>query len=153
MMFVGLETGSIRLFKQFMKGKSYPYRPEQWPEVVLEGAEIMNRANWFPMCTFIIGLPGEVDADVRESLDLLYSLKNAKCCVIPTLFVPLEDTRLEFIEGARIARLTDLQWELFFTCWRYNIDFFRAKRACNGSSTWAFHCITTPSAANSSASR
>ena len=69
MMFVGLETGSVRLFKQFMKGKSYPYRPEQWPDVVLKGMEIMNRANWFPMCTFIIGLPGETDADMRESLE------------------------------------------------------------------------------------
>jgi radical SAM superfamily enzyme YgiQ (UPF0313 family) len=129
MMFVGLETGSVRLFRQFMKGKSYPYRPEQWPDVVLKGMETMNRANWFPMCTFIIGLPGETDADVRESLDLLYSMKHAKWCVIPTLFVPLEDTRLEKAGGAKIARLTDLQWEFFFTCWRYNIDFFRREKS------------------------
>ena len=129
MMFVGLETGSVRLFKQFMKGKSYPYRPEQWPDVVLKGMEIMNRANWFPMCTFIIGLPGETDADMRESLDLLYSLKDAKWCVIPTLFVPLEDTRLASQDAARIARMTDLQWEFFFTCWRYNLDFFRREKS------------------------
>jgi radical SAM superfamily enzyme YgiQ (UPF0313 family) len=51
---------------------------------VLKGMEIMNCANWFPMCTFIIGLPGETDADVRESLDSLYVLKDAKWCVIPT---------------------------------------------------------------------
>jgi len=76
------------------------------------------------MCTFIIGLPGETDADMRESLDLLYSLKGAKWCVIPTLFVPLEDTKLESKESARIMRLTDLQWEFFFTCWRHNVDFF-----------------------------
>jgi len=135
MMFVGLETGSTRLFSQYMKGKSYPYRPEQWPDVVLKGMEIMNRANWFPMCTFIIGLPGETDADMRESLDLLHSLKGAKWCVIPTLFVPLEDTRLESKEGARIGRLTDLQWEFFFTCWRYNIDFFRREKSVQ----WKFN--------------
>jgi radical SAM superfamily enzyme YgiQ (UPF0313 family) len=129
MMFVGLETGSVRLFKQFMKGKSYPYRPEQWPDVILKGMEIMNRGNWFPMCTFIVGLPGETDADVRESLDLLHALKNARWCVIPTLFVPLEATRLEAKEGAKIARLTDLQWEFFFTCWRYNVDFFRSQKS------------------------
>lgn len=129
MMFVGLETGSVRLFKRFMRGKSYPFRPEQWPDVVLKGMEVMNRANWFPMCTFIIGLPDETDADVRESLDLLYALKDAKWCVIPTLFVPLEDTRLASSEGAKIARLTDLQWEFFFTCWRYNLDFFRREKS------------------------
>jgi len=125
MMFVGLETGSVRLFKQFMKGKSYPFRPEQWPDVVLKGMETMNRHNWFPMCTFILGLPGETPQDTRESLDLLFALKDAKWCVIPTLFVPLEDTRLENKRSARILELTDLQWEFFFTCWRYNIDFFR----------------------------
>jgi radical SAM superfamily enzyme YgiQ (UPF0313 family) len=135
MMFVGLETGSVRLFKQFMRGKSYPFRPEQWPDVVMKGMEIMNRANWFPMCTFILGLPGETPADTRESLDLLHSLKDAKWCVIPTLFVPLEDTRMEKQEGARLARLTDLQWEFFFTAWRYNIDFFRRERSVQ----WKFN--------------
>lgn len=135
MMFVGLETGSVRLFKQFMKGKSYPFRPEQWPDVVMKGMEIMNRANWFPMCTFILGLPGETPADTRESLDLLHSLKDAKWCVIPTLFVPLDDTRMAKQEGARLARLTDLQWEFFFTAWRYNIDFFRRERSVQ----WKFN--------------
>jgi radical SAM superfamily enzyme YgiQ (UPF0313 family) len=135
MMFVGLETGSVRLFKQFMKGKAYPFRPEQWPDVVLKGMQVMNRHNWFPMCTFIIGLPGETREDTRDSLDLLFALRDAKWCVIPTLFVPLEDTRLEKKEGARIARLTDLQWEFFFTCWRYNIDFFRSQRSVQ----WKFN--------------
>jgi radical SAM superfamily enzyme YgiQ (UPF0313 family) len=135
MMFVGLETGSVRLFKQFMKGKSYPFRPEQWPDVVLKGMEIMNRHNWFPMCTFIVGLPGETRQDTKESLDLLFALKDAKWCVIPTLFVPLEDTRMQSSEGAKVARLTDLQWEFFFTCWRYNMDFFRREKSVQ----WKFN--------------
>lgn len=134
MMFVGLETGSVRLFEQFMKGKSYPFKPSQWPDVVLKGMEVMNRHNWFPMCTFIVGLPGETREDTKQSLDLLYSLKGAKWSVIPTLFTPLEDTRLSHQKSARVVELTDLQWEFFFTCWRYNIDFFR------GSSVqWKFN--------------
>src|SRR5262249_33107068 len=27
--------------------------------------------------------------------------------------------------GAKLVELTDLQWEFFFTCWRYNLDFHR----------------------------
>jgi radical SAM superfamily enzyme YgiQ (UPF0313 family) len=50
-LFIGIETGSVRLFKEFMKGKGYPFRPEQWPDVVLKGMEILNRSNWFPFCT------------------------------------------------------------------------------------------------------
>lgn len=128
MMFVGLETGSVRLFKQFMPGKSYPFKPEQWPDVVMKGIHNMNKRNWFPMATFIIGLPGETREDTKESLDLLFALRSAKWCVIPTLFVPLDDTRMGSTDGAKVARLTDLQWEFFFTCWRYNIDFFRRQR-------------------------
>ncbi|MGH9657553.1 MAG: hypothetical protein ACRD96_03355, partial [Bryobacteraceae bacterium] len=30
---------------------------------------------------------------------------------------------------------TDLQWEFFFTCWRYNIDFFRRERSVQ----WKFN--------------
>lgn len=125
MAFIGLETGSPRLFKTFMPGKGYPFRPEQWPDVVLKGMEILNRANWFPFCTWVIGLPGETAADTRQSLDLLYALKDAKCCMVPTLFVPLEDTPMAKRESARLVDLTDLQWEFFFTCWRHNLDFFR----------------------------
>jgi hypothetical protein len=123
--FIGLETGSPRLFEQFMKGKGYPYRPNQWPDVVLKGMELLNKHNWFPLCTWIIGLPGETKEDTKQSLDLLYALKDAKWCAIPTLFVPLDDTRLEKTSSANLAELTDLQWEFFFTCWRYNLDFFR----------------------------
>ena len=127
-LFIGLETGSTRMFEKYMKGKAYPYRPSQWPDVVLKGMDILNRRNWFPFCTWIIGLPGETDADTKESLDLLHALKDAKWCVVPTLFTPLEDTRLRNGTSAKLPRLTELQWEFFFTCWRYNLDFFRPQR-------------------------
>jgi len=124
-LFISLETGSVRIFKQYMKGKASPYRPEQWPDVVLKGMEILNRHDWFPICTFILGLPGETREDTRHSLDLLFALKDAKWCVIPTLFVPLEDTRLERKESAKLVEMTNVQWEFFSTAWRYNVDFWR----------------------------
>ncbi len=124
-LFIGLETGSARLFNQFMKGKAYPYKAEQWHEVVLKGIDLMNRHNWFPFATFIVGLPGETDEDTKRSLDLLHALKDAKWVVIPTLFVPLDETRMGQNDSAKLANLTELQWEFFFTCWRYNIDFYR----------------------------
>jgi hypothetical protein len=56
---IGLETGSPRLFETYMKGKAYPYKAHQWRDVILKGMEILNRHNWYPFCTFIIGLPGD----------------------------------------------------------------------------------------------
>jgi len=125
-LFVGLETGSPRLFNKYMKGKAYPYTADQWHDVVLKGMELMNKANWFPFGTFIVGLPEETEEDTKRSLDLLHALKGSKWVVIPTLFVSLDDTRMEEKESARLYKLTELQWEFFYTCWRYNIDFYRS---------------------------
>lgn len=108
-----------------MKGKAYPYKAEQWHDVVLKGMEIMNRSNWFPFCTWIIGLPGESDDDVKKSLDLLHALQGAKWVSIPTLFVSLDETRMGGQDSAQLYKLTELQWEFFYTCWRYNLDFYR----------------------------
>ncbi|MCA1815707.1 MAG: B12-binding domain-containing radical SAM protein [Acidobacteria bacterium] len=124
---IGLETGSPRLFNQFMKGKAYPYKAHQWRDVVLKGMEVLNRHNWYPFCTFIIGLPGETDEDTKQSLDLLYDLRDMKGTIVPTWFVPLEDTRMAGKASAKLVEMTDLQWEFFFTCWRYNREFWRGR--------------------------
>lgn len=119
---IGLETGSPRIFNTFMKGKAYPYKAHQWRDVVLKGMEILNRHNWYPFCTFIIGLPGETDEDTKLSLDFLSDLRDAKGMFVPTWFVPLEDTRMAQKSSAKLIEMTDLQWEFFFTCWRYNLE-------------------------------
>jgi radical SAM superfamily enzyme YgiQ (UPF0313 family) len=125
---IGLETGSARLFNTYMKGKAYPYKAHQWRDVVLQGMEILNRHNWFPFCTFIVGLPGETDEDTKQSLDLLYDLRDAKGTFVPTFFVPLEDTRMAQKSSAKLIEMTDLQWEFFFTCWKYNLSFWYGKQ-------------------------
>jgi radical SAM superfamily enzyme YgiQ (UPF0313 family) len=121
---IGLETGSPRLFDVFMKGKAYPYKANQWRDVVLKGMEILNKHNWYPFCTFIIGLPGETEKDTKDSLDLLFDLRDAKGMFVPTWFVPLENTRMQKKESAKLIEMTDLQWEFFFTCWKYNREFY-----------------------------
>jgi radical SAM superfamily enzyme YgiQ (UPF0313 family) len=122
---IGLETGSPRLFEQYMKGKAYPYKAYQWRDVVLKGMEILNRHNWYPFNTFIIGLPGETDDDTKQSLDMLYDLRDAKGMFVPTWFVPLENTRMQKRDSAKLIQMSDLQWEFFFTCWKYNLEFYR----------------------------
>jgi radical SAM superfamily enzyme YgiQ (UPF0313 family) len=124
---IGLETGSPRLFDTFMKGKAYPYKAHQWRDVVLKGMEILNKHNWFPFCTFIIGLPGETEQDTKDSLNLLYDLRDAKGTFVPTFFVPLENTRMQQKDSAKLIEMTDLQWEFFYTCWKYNMHFWHGR--------------------------
>src|SRR6202140_1280936 len=80
-----------------------------------KGMETLNKHNWCPFCTFIIGLPGETDEDNRESLNLLYDLRDAKGTFVPTFFVPLENTRMQQKDSAKLIEMTALQGELSYT--------------------------------------
>lgn len=121
----GIETGSVRLFKQRMGGKALPFKPEEWPEVVKQAIGILNDNRWFPLTTWLVGLPGEDEEDVNATLELLDDMKGMKLFFTPLLWVPLRPSILS--EGSRpeIEALTDLQWEVFTRSWQFNLDVWR----------------------------
>jgi radical SAM superfamily enzyme YgiQ (UPF0313 family) len=121
---IGLETGSVSLAKKIMPGKSAPFPIEEWPSVFIQGLTIMNRNNWFPVVTLIIGSPEETDEDTRATLDLVYEAERRKLFAffIPSIFTPLHDTRMSAQEGvAETRQLTPLQWQLMMKCWKMNV--------------------------------
>ena len=71
---IGLETGSVRMARQIMPSKGVPFPIEEWPSVVVRGLEELNRNNWFPAMTLIVGNPGETDEDVMATIDLIYEV-------------------------------------------------------------------------------
>lgn len=128
---IGIETGSPRLAAQTMAGKALPFDIRDWQEIVVEGIQILNRNNWFPVCTFIVGLPGETDDDVRQSLDLLYRLRHNKILYVPSIFTPLEETRMASGHALKPRELTRLQWEFILTAWRQSLDFAVVRKRSN----------------------
>jgi hypothetical protein len=121
---IGLETGSVRMAKKIMPSKGVPFSIEDWPSVVLEGLRILNENNWFPMMTLIVGNPGETDEDVMETLDLVYEIERRGlfAFLVPSIFTPLHDTRMEKERGVSETRqLTRLQWQLMMKCWKMNL--------------------------------
>ena len=120
---IGIETGSPRLAALTMSGKSLPFDIRDWQEIVVEGTNILNDNNWFPVYTFIVGLPNETDDDVKQSLDLLHRLKNNKVLYVPSIFTPLEDTRMASGHAMKARELTQLQWEFIMTAWKQSRDF------------------------------
>jgi radical SAM superfamily enzyme YgiQ (UPF0313 family) len=121
---IGLETGSVRIAKQIMPGKGVPFNIDDWPSVVLEGLRVLNENNWFPAMTLIVGSPGETDQDVRETLDLVYEIERRGlfAFLIPSIFTPLHDTRMEMEKGVTETRqLSPLQWQLMMKCWKMNL--------------------------------
>jgi radical SAM superfamily enzyme YgiQ (UPF0313 family) len=121
---VGLETGSVRMAKQIMPSKGVPFPIEEWQSVFIRGLEVMNRNNWFPAATLIVGNPGETDEDVKATLDLIYEVERRGLFAffIPSIFTPLHDTRMEDKKGvSQTKELTPLQWQLMMKCWKMNL--------------------------------
>jgi radical SAM superfamily enzyme YgiQ (UPF0313 family) len=121
---IGLETGSVRMARQIMPSKGVPFAVEDWPSVVLEGLRVLNENNWFPVMTLIIGNPGETDEDVEATLDLVYEMERRGlfAFLVPSIFTPLHDTRMEKKQGVTETRqLTPRQWQLMMKCWKLNL--------------------------------
>ena len=121
---IGLETGSVRMARQIMPSKGVPFSIDDWPSVVLESLRVANQNNWFPMMTLMVGNPGETDQDVQETLDLIYEMERRRlfAFLIPSIFTPLHDTRMEHQTGVTHTRqLSPLQWQLLMKCWKHNL--------------------------------
>lgn len=121
---IGLETGSVRMAKIIMPGKGVPFPIEEWPSVVVRGLEVLNRNNWFPAMTLMIGNPGETDDDVKATIDLIYEVERRGLFAffIPSIFTPLHDTRMAARKGVtETKQLTALQWQLMMKCWKMNL--------------------------------
>jgi hypothetical protein len=121
---IGLETGSIRMAKQIMPSKGVPIPIDERQSVVIRGLEVLNKHNWFPAMTLIVGNPGETDDDCKATLDLIYEVERRGLFAffIPSIFTPLHDTRMEKKKGVTETRqLSPLQWQLMMKCWKMNL--------------------------------
>ena len=112
----GLETASSSLIKKHMPIKVKPFSPDEWSKVALEGIKLLNRNYIFPANTIIIGLPGEQDEDVQETIDMIKSLEEMSTIVIPLLYTDFKNSE----NSISNKKLSKLQWELDYACWRLN---------------------------------
>lgn len=121
---IGLETGSVTMAKKIMASKGVPFAIDHWQSIVLEGLKVLNENNWFPAMTLIVGNPDETDEDNMATLDLIYEMERRGlfAFLIPSIFTPLHDTRMEMEKGVTQTRnLTPLQWQLMMKCWKMNL--------------------------------
>ena len=122
---IGLETGSPRLIKKYMKDKTKPYNPNKWRELVLEGINILNENHWHPLLNLITGLPDENEEDVIKTLDLIDDLKDNNVFYYVFYFVPLEGCELEKHNFFSFDDISERRWELFIRCWSKTIKWLQ----------------------------
>ncbi len=121
----GVETGSIRLIRKYMSGKALPFKAEEWPDLVEQAIGILNDNDWYPLTTWIIGLPGEQEKDVLATLELLDRLKGAILFYVPLFLVALQPSRFGKLSQPGVTTLTEMQWEFFARAWEFNLDIWR----------------------------
>jgi len=118
----GIESGSIRIMKKYMRGKIWPYEIEKYHEVNVQGLGILNDNGWRPMATLITGWPDETPDDTVQTLELLDKIRGHDVFLVPLMFIPLEDTKLRHERRVDLQTMTSEQWDVFATAWRINID-------------------------------
>ncbi len=117
----GVETGSPRMIKKHMSGKCKPFKPEDWPSMVVEAFEILAENNWVPCATLIIGLPGEEEKDTELTIELVRELKPFKSLIVPLFYVAMgamKDRTTSFT----LEKMTPTQGELFLDCWEHDLE-------------------------------
>ncbi|MFX0208181.1 MAG: B12-binding domain-containing radical SAM protein, partial [Candidatus Hodarchaeota archaeon] len=114
----GIETGSTRLIEKNMPKKTLPFAPDEWHDVVVDAIRILNKNNWFPWCTLILGLPGEEKEDIEETIALVDELSGTYCTITPTFFVPMGSSKNSY--RFSMEDLTEIYWELIYKCWKHS---------------------------------
>ncbi|RLF27764.1 MAG: radical SAM protein, partial [Thermoplasmata archaeon] len=115
---VGIETGSVRLIAKHMRGKAKPFKPEEWPEMIIESHKTLADNQWVPCNTLIIGLPGEKPDDIRRTIELVESLHEYKSLIVPLYFVPIG--HLSGKGFFRTKHMLSEHWQLFAACMKHD---------------------------------
>jgi radical SAM superfamily enzyme YgiQ (UPF0313 family) len=122
----GVETGSPRLMKDLMPGKCLPYTPDEWPNVVREAFQVMNKNRWISAGTIMVGLPREERDDTLQTIELVKSLDSLNTVLfVPIFFDPINITPTGDQEACHAVRLREENWRLMALCWKHNLRIIR----------------------------
>ncbi|MHA1409360.1 MAG: B12-binding domain-containing radical SAM protein [Candidatus Odinarchaeia archaeon] len=113
----GVETGSVRLIKEYMSGKVRPFKPEEWPDIVEQAFGYCHDYKWVPAATLILGFPNETDDDVAKTIELLDRLRPYKSLIVPLFCVPIAELSGQGYFGTEQMR--PIHWEVFEACWAH----------------------------------
>lgn len=116
---VGIETGSSRIVAKYMKGKAKPFKPEEWPEMIIQSHKILNDNNWVPVETVIVGLPDEKPEDVQKTIDLIHDVTHYRSLIIPLFFVPLGNLHGKSFFKSKYAIAE--HWQLLAVCINHSL--------------------------------
>jgi len=129
---LGVETVSGELLKQIGAGaKCKCSESEPWGDFCARHLRRLCKAGFFPMVSLMVGLPGERDEQLQETLAWVESLGDQRLAVFPVLYAPVDGTA-----PPDPRRLRSMHWKLIRACYRLNFRwvpwFYRDNQAAAG---------------------
>jgi len=113
---VGVESASGRLLAENGCGpKMTPFGPDGWAGACQEQVRRLIRAGFFPLLSLVVGIPGETEKDVADTIRWVEDLGEERVAVFPVLHVHLGDNS-SFGRG----QMSAAHWRLFRLCYRLN---------------------------------
>jgi radical SAM superfamily enzyme YgiQ (UPF0313 family) len=147
---VGIETGSPRLFKRHMGGKCKPFKPVEWPNIVLSSLSFMEDRDWLALATILVGLPDETDEDTEGTIKLIENIRSMglRTFLVPLIFVPLGTCSLRDAAVKSFNDLSERQVDVFALAWEHNIkvwgpDFFESAPYTSSWARLGFKAVTS----------
>jgi radical SAM superfamily enzyme YgiQ (UPF0313 family) len=111
---IGIETGSAELAKKIMPAKAFPFKPEEWSDVVKQGMGLMHDNLLVPAGTLIVGLPEETEDDLLKTMEMMDDVKDCRSLIVPLFFVPLGQLKNQ--DWFKDTEMSELHKKLLIQC-------------------------------------
>ena len=110
---IGFESASPRIVSKYFRGKVRPYKPEDWPDVLIEASKLFNDAYWYPCYTYIVGFPDATADDYIATTELIDDLRGEGFIgwTFPLLLIPIGGSAIERKKEADFTYLLKLPEE------------------------------------------
>ena len=110
---IGLESASPRIVNKYFRGKPYPWKPEDWPNILIEASKLFNDVYWYPCYTYIVGFPDATADDYIATIELIDELKSEGFIgwTFPLLLIPMGGSVIERKKEAGFTHLSKLSEE------------------------------------------
>ena len=117
---MGAETASGELLKANCAGKALPLDTSNWDQQIIDAADKLIRTGFFPVLSFVLGLPGETPDDVKKTLATVRELVKRKLVIFPIFYEPAEVTQRLKSPAFDLPRMTLDHLDLYQTCYEQN---------------------------------
>jgi len=117
---MGAESANGNLVADNCPGKTAPFRPEDWEDMVRESAGKMTRNGFFSVFSIVLGLPGETPDDIARTQKLVEYLGTKRAVIFPVFYEPLSAEQIKADTRFTLTGMRSDHLKLYRICYEIN---------------------------------